>query len=329
LYAENEISIPLASYGLTTESTIDATAVRYVISDPSLIRVSFANRMSTGAYTLLINKNECTSARDACILEPGHPLDKALPATPLNIEDTAWYELNLQPPTRPDSEQFMRAYARRYIGDSLALSLVAEDGITPVYNGSLQGIDDPDFAGFLLSAQSRQTGLAERLYLKVTRTDLSLQSYTVGWETDLTVFYGQSSGVPGSNWLHAHCVETTDEDIFDDNADEIEELRITVDGLRLPDVPINLEVEDGAGGNINLEGLGSIGFIDSLILEFREEDDGDDDFIRWEIQALPLDDWPIPAGEPPRPETLRWRNPDDEDEIWDLYFNLGRSVPPG
>ena len=253
---------------------------------PFYIRVFNPDRMATGNYTFIAHRNNCTSMEEACVLRANEPLTHTLPATPINTDDTAWFELQLEV-ADSGSPQDLHFILDGFTGDPFDLELRESDGTT-VIDSAIIAVPNPDLPSTsqLVIRRSDLGTKATKLYLLVKRTDLSATAYRIGWETNLTILHGALAGIAGAVQMNIYCVEETD-------TIGIDEVYLTVkaDGNTIVNDVYIGDYDNGVYRT--LEDLIPVTrYLSNVQVILREEDggaNGDDDFLTTTIQGLPVD----------------------------------------
>ncbi len=292
VYDPADMSTPVRQYfdqtrTLTPNDGKPVTAGRFhVPSAPFYVRVYPANRASTGRYDLVGHRYAGASQEDACVLRPYDPVDYQFPDTPLNAEDTAWFELHTEQAFSGASQELRFALrVNKSDKDNFELYLRGPDGLTDLASSNT-AVDDPEHPEHLLVTIDRNdlSPAASTYYLLVKRLNPALTQCSVWWETNLTLLHGWRAGIPGAEALNLFCEEETD--TLDD--DEVY-LTVRLDGRNLlNDVYIGWFTDTYYR---NLEDLITThGFLQTAEISLREEDgglNGADDYLSTTIPALP------------------------------------------
>jgi len=244
-------------------------AQKYVLpTAPFFIRVFMPDRAATGTYEFAAHRHEGSSRDDAIQLWPNDPHWRALPSTPLNAEDTTWFQIRTERADSGKSQQ-LRFVVDQYTADVFSLELRTANGSRRI-DAAMTSVPDPDNPGGrrLVIERNDLNPAASTMFLLVRRTDPSVTSYRVRWETNLTALHGQLANVRGAGELKLTCVEETDTI----GIDEIY-LTVVVDGtVRINDRYLRDFDDDDWETLENL--IPAVRYLDNVTIMLREEDGG-------------------------------------------------------
>lgn len=282
VYGPTELSVPASQY---FEETITFTVKtlrheeevvgkKFHLPDPPLyVRVVRPLRTSTGNYSVAFHKAACSSMNEACSLAANHPEDYTLPPTPVNADDTFWFELHLEKATSGALQELL-FFAESTPSTDFELELRAEDGVT-VLAGAAAG-------GPRVEMPFGEVGPGKR-YLLLKRKNLALTTVRVGWETNLTIFHGVQVGVPGAATLNVYCHEETDTV----GTDEIY-LTVIADGATIVNDVWLGDFDDTVQRTLE-DVVPTIRYVQSMVVRLRDEDsgaNGGDDIMEVTIPTL-------------------------------------------
>lgn len=289
VYESRDLSTPAVQYYCETATFIPVdgkpvTGEKYHLPEaPFYVRVFHQHRTQTGSYQFVAHMNSCASQSDAGVLRANDPVVHTLPPSPINADDTAWFEFRTQV---ADSgvAQDLSCVVDQFSPGTFDLELRRGDGATVVASQKDSEPDPDNPGGQRLVIKRNDLGTSlEKFYLLVKRTDLSALSFRIRWETNLTIMHGQGAGIPGSGSENLYCVEETDtigiDEVF---------LTVVVDGItKVNDVYIG-EYDDGVYRTME-DLIGTVRFLNNVAVTLREEDggaNGEDDYLSTTIGIL-------------------------------------------
>lgn len=292
IYDAKDLSTPKPSYFDETIMFTDARGkphegIKYHLPGPPFyIRVFAPDRTFTGNYNFYIHRADCTSPEEACLLRANEPVTHALPAMPVNADDTSWFQLRTE---RADSgaSQSQRFVVDGFNQDILSLLLLESDAMTEV-DADVEASPDPTVPGTLrLEINFKAPNPdAKTYYLAVKRGTPSAMTFRIRWETDLTILHGALAGVPGSGQMNIYCVEETD-------TIGIDEVYLTVvaDGVTIVNDVYIGDFDNGVYRTLE-DLIPVVRYLSKVVITLREEDggaNGDDDILSTTITTLDAD----------------------------------------
>jgi hypothetical protein len=292
VYSSKDLSTPSPQYFSETITFVGARGQthegdKYHLPDPPFfVRVFHSDRTATGNYDLMAHRADCTSKEEACLIRANDPMDHAMPPTPVNADDTLWFQVRTQAADsgRPQSLRFI---VDNFNQDILSLELRREDG-TSVVDADTTAEPVPGVPGLLQLEIARNDlpGAATTYYLLVKRSTPSALTFRIRWETNLTILHGALAGVPGSSQMNLYCVEETDtigiDEVF---------LTVKVDGTTIVNDVYIGEFDDGIYRTLE-DLIPVVRFLDKVDVILREEDggfNGADDFLTTVVLPLSAD----------------------------------------
>lgn len=324
VYEGRDLSTPRLAYGDETITVTDPEGAHYLtkrfdLPDPPFyVRLRGATPGTTGDYDLFVKKFKCDAKATACILRPSAPREYVMPNMPLNADDAAWFELDIEAADSglPQDLSF-RLTPETFTGNVFTLILMDAATMTEIQRAEpVPDLPDPYVE---IVRPHRHVG-PQKFYLLAKRYAYSYPtvdvSFTIGWETNLTVLHGAVAGVPNAVPATLTCEEQTD--LF---GDDTIFMNVTVDGVR---TIVNRALGDFDSGEFKSidDALGTIRFLDRVDLLFEETDAvGDNDFLEM---------WTDPPAPGVRQllNEQRWSADPGvfNDGVYTLRFNLSRTL---
>ncbi len=270
VYQKDDLSTPLSVYRqekqvgwCRPDSGVLCRFDKYFLPEPPyFIRVSNpAHRDWHGSFDLTVHRHQCTNAWDSCVLGPNRqPYAPHPPANkPVNPEDTLWFEISTDR-AASGKAQDMEVYALNQPGRRLTLALrtgeAGEIQVEALEPGSTKK----------LAIRRKEVG-PSKLFLWVTRGEISQTDFAAGWRTNLQWLTGIET--PGAWPLEIVCGDETGSDWS--GSDEID-MSVWVDGTLMFEPHFgDVDSED----HYSLEGLlGPVAYLDSVRVQLRENGDG-------------------------------------------------------
>ncbi len=289
IYQAKDLSTPTPQYhNETTTIYVDNepfTGQKFHLPDPPFyVRAYHPDRTASGDYALIAHRHDCSSQEEAGVLRACDPVHHTLPPTPINADDTAWFELlpEVADSGLPQNAVFV---VDQFAGEDFELEVRAADGKTVIASDEMAEVEPDTPGSYRLRIERREIG-GKKIYLLVKRTNLAATSFRIRWETNLTIMHGTLAGIAGSSQLHLYCVEETDTI----GIDEVY-LTVTVDGTKVVNDVYLGDFDDGVYET--LEHLIPVSrFLEGVVVTLREEDggaNGDDDYLVTGITGLPPD----------------------------------------
>jgi hypothetical protein len=337
VFLDENLSIPLAGgYFLGTDTINSCTvsesgamtcirkaATKFVVpTAPFYVRVFSTDRTFSGNYGFTAHRYTCESPTQACVLLPNAPAAFSFPAgTLLNIEDSAWFEVNIIDQADSGAAQTVRFHADN-TGSAWtnppALQIYNATGTAP-----LASID-----GAPVSAQSAMTNPAgaqrafrtaaattnQRVLIKLRRTNPNANlTVDAGWQTNLNLI-----GALGQNVATLICEDETNPEVGNDEI----RMRIMVDGVWRDGGFGSFDCNDYEDPKQWSANIGIIRAVTSVFIRVIEEDDflagGDDLSSAFPVTMLPLEG----KHDVPVPHKLTWLFSDGE---YRFEFQSGKS----
>ena len=289
IYDAKDLSTPVPPYFDETIMFQDAAGkphegIKYHLPEtPFYVRVFSSDRTHTGNYTLYVHRATCTSAEEACLLRANEAVAHALPAMPVNADDTSWFQLRTEAADSGVSQD-LRFIVDGFNQDILSLALLEADGVTEV-DSDTEAEPDAGVPGTLrleISRDDLDAG-AKTYYLVIRRANPSAMTFAIRWETDLTILHGALAGVPGSGQMNIYCVEETDTI----GIDEVW-LTVKVDGNTVVNDVYIGDFDNGVYRTLE-DLIPVVRYLENVTVTLREEDgaaNGDDDILSTTITPL-------------------------------------------
>jgi len=251
------------------------------------VRIFHTDRNWTGSYQLLVHRNECESLEDACVLAPAVPETK----NGYYTSGGRFFEINVETGPETGRNQHLRFIVDNYsIEDGLNIQLLDDSENPIVPEMQIQRPDPMNPGKFLTELELQNRGPAI-FYLLVIKNDARIESYSIRWHTDLSIFHGQGYGIPGTVLtLYANC-DTADPCGFPwtDIEDDYIYMSVEADGREV--IPERWVSEFDTEHSEPIERIieQPIRFFDRIIIHLRDNDRTDnDDLIN--ITIWPLDE---------------------------------------
>jgi len=215
-----DLSIPLPAYkavystipaGVRTPASLGKTFK--VATGPFFIKVldSRVSTFFTGTYNLKWKKNKCTSVADSCALLPSERLKGQ--TIPVTSPGAAFYDFMVAKPDGLKQDQVPpnaiiqtinievfesiatlnpndSAISRIDVLDAAGSVVLSNTTTPPVLSGGFLSWRLTDSTGILTTGPL----LENRFFLRVTRKNMMVPTYTASWSTDLTYAYGKTLG---------------------------------------------------------------------------------------------------------------------------------------
>jgi hypothetical protein len=301
--------VPDGSFGIDCRVVKSQT---WVITEPPFyVKIFDREDTWTGQYLLLVDKHQCSSPEDVCILFPGdEPYDAQLiDDKPLNAEDKAWFKI-IMDRAYSGKPQYLLFYT--YKVDTPLwqpplemelldknLNLIANDSGEEIYNGNLANIiDSEDLKNVDQHDPNKWLVGPNKFFMTVKRPVGSIfTDFRVGWQTDLTFFHGAHGGLGGTdklgNAITPFQLVVVDETDPEGGSDDVKLCFESPDNVipgEIGFIPEWCPFDDEAFDEGHGEGfdhlLGPIAFVEKLEVMFCDVDTLEDDCEVWSI--LPL-----------------------------------------
>jgi len=328
VYVSTDLSTPIPQYhGETTEigGTLGppVTGKKFHIPEaPFYIRVFNPDRSKSGAYSLITLRHNCTSKNEACILGPAELWTQALKDSPVNADDTSWFELHTDAPDsgQPQLQRLVVSPIPQIAADVWSMELREQDGVTVIASDD---VPEPGANNTVTLQIERGESQERKMYLLVKRDFPDSPPYPayvnvikLSWTTNLTILFGNSEGVGGAESLNIHCFEQTD-----DTGDDDIYLTVWVDGTKIVDDVYLGEYDEGNGKSVESK-IPTIRFLNEVKVQMREDDGGltlGDDFLIRFIEVLP-------RSEENLVKTNRTFKDQENDGLYRFYFTLAHAL---
>ena len=289
IYDAKDMSTPVPQYFDETIHFTDARGkphegIKHHLPEaPFYVRVFNPDRTKTGNYTLYIHRATCASQEEACLCRANEPITHALPAIPVNAEDTSWFQLRTEA-ADSGASQDLKFVVDGFNQDILSLILFEGDGVSEV-DSDTEASANPEAPGTLQLVIERDdlSAAAKKYYMLVKRANPSAMTLGVRWETNLTVLHGALAGVPGSGQMNIYCVEETDTVGIDEVS-----LTVKVDGNTVVNDVYIGDFDNGIYRTLE-DLIPVVRYLDEVTVTLREEDgaaNGDDDILSTTITPL-------------------------------------------
>jgi hypothetical protein len=336
LFASHDLSAPIKPTSTETFVFGEVVTQKYLTPRTFYVRVFSPTPLWTGEYDLFLHQLTCASREEACPLQVNDARRYDLlfvPDTRLGDEDTAWFDVHITDRADSGKPQTVKVFADEFDDDLLDAELVSRTGIDPPLNNQL---DDVAPGHDSISGNARGP---LSFYLAVRRHDMSRGTrFRVGWQSNLTRLGGSEIGLPGARSAVLVCDDETNGAFGSEAGEDEISLLVRVDKTAFREIVYHEYNCNSGGVQLNIDKqLGTIRFIDEVVLTLYERDDGTiinpDDESQWIIhRPLPLEEF-RPSQELPPGDLNQRVKRETGFAVWDfeggkyhMEYNLSHQV---